>query len=189
MKRSTLPLRVEQLETRDLPAVYGVPWLDGSNITLSFAADGTSTMYGGSVLTQMLTPLGVSAAELEVLRAYQTWVEQANLNIGIVVDGGQAAGANGAIQGDPRFGDIRIAAYDMALDVLANCGERDVPIHEMKGFVAGLLGPDDVIVSVANRQHTAVSRLASAAGIERAAVQGNSTVVCVDCRNGITICR
>src|SRR5262249_9217940 len=92
------PLRaVERLEERDVPAVFGVPWLDGSNLTLSFAPDGTSVLGDSSVLSQSLAPLGDSTAKLEILRAFQTWVEQANVNIGLIPDGGQAFGANGAI--------------------------------------------------------------------------------------------
>ena len=42
--------------------------------------------------------------------AFQTWAVQTNLNIGLVADGGQPLGTNGAVQGDARFGDIRVAA-------------------------------------------------------------------------------
>src|SRR6266850_336748 len=103
MKRTAHPLRVERLEDRDVPAVFGVPWLDGSNLTLSFAPDGTPTMGGSSTLSQTLSALGDNAAKLQILRAFQTWAEQANVNIGVVADGGQSFDTNGAIQGDTRF--------------------------------------------------------------------------------------
>ena len=54
-----------------------------------------------------------------MLRAFQNWVANANLNVGVVADGGQDFTVGGAIQGDPRFGDIRIGARPLAGDVLA----------------------------------------------------------------------
>src|SRR5207249_653277 len=41
------------------------------------------------------------------------------INVGLVADGGAPVGGPGAIQGDLRFGDIRIAAHPMAPDVLS----------------------------------------------------------------------
>src|SRR5262249_52828736 len=58
-------------------------------------------------------------AKLEVLRAFQTWVANANLNVGLMGDGGQDFTVGGALQSDPRFGDIRIGARPLANDVLA----------------------------------------------------------------------
>jgi Matrixin len=43
------------------------------------------------------------------LRAFQTWAVNSNINIGLVNDGGEPMGAPGMIQGDPRFGAIRVA--------------------------------------------------------------------------------
>src|SRR5262249_8438046 len=53
------------------------------------------------------------------LRAIQTWTAQANINVSVVADGGQALGASGMQQRDARFGDIRIAARDLGPDALA----------------------------------------------------------------------
>ena len=52
--------------------------------------------------------------EQAILRAYQTWAVAANLNIGLVSDGGEPLGGAGALQGDTRFGDIRIAAIPLS---------------------------------------------------------------------------
>src|SRR5262249_11024459 len=63
--------------------------------------------------------------EREILRAFQTWAVQANINIGVVADGGQPFGSAGRPQGDPRFGDIRIGAYPQAQDELATASPYD----------------------------------------------------------------
>src|SRR5438093_9437832 len=93
-------LRLESLEDRAVPAVFGEPWLDGRHVTLSFATDGTSISGVGSSFTASLGSLGVNAAKLEILRAFQSWVVNANVNIGLVDDSNWAFGTPGAIQGD-----------------------------------------------------------------------------------------
>src|SRR5262249_38293246 len=54
-----------------------------------------------------------------VLRAFQSWAAVANVNFGLVSDGGQAVGTSGRLQGDPRFGDIRVSGLNMSPEVLA----------------------------------------------------------------------
>jgi hypothetical protein len=111
----------EALEDRALPSTFGVPWADPSRLTISFAGDGTATPLGPNTLAQSLSSAGTSTAwKLEILRAFQTWAAQANINLGLVTDGGQALGTVGAIQGDARFGDIRVAAAPLSPDVLAS---------------------------------------------------------------------
>ena len=67
-----------------------------------------------------MSSAGPAAAwQREILRAFQTWAVNANINIGLVTDGGQALGTTGAVQGDSRFGDIRIAAGPFASDEVA----------------------------------------------------------------------
>ena len=107
MTRQRFPFRprAEQLERRDTPAVFGVAW-PTPNVTLSFAPDGTDVNGSPSRLTATLG----AAGRAEVLRAVQTWATAANVNVGLVADGGQPLGAAGAPVHDPRFGDIRIAA-------------------------------------------------------------------------------
>jgi hypothetical protein len=120
MKRPKSPiLRVQPLEDRTAPAVFGEAWLDGRHLTLSFAPDGTLISGVGSLLGSATSPLGSQAAKLEILRAFQTWAANANLNIGLVNDNGAAFGSAGAIQTDPRFGDIRIGARILGSDVVA----------------------------------------------------------------------
>src|SRR5262245_28576173 len=112
-------LRLESLEDRAVPAVFGEPWLDGRHLTLSFATDGTSLSSVGSNLTSALSPLGWDAARTELLRAFQSWAVQANLNVGAAADSNWAFGTAAAIQGDPRFGDIRIGGRNLSNEVIA----------------------------------------------------------------------
>ena len=121
MKFARLGSAFEALEDRSLPTTFGVPWADPEHLTFSFVADGTQTPLGTSSLSQVLNSAGTSAQwKLEILRAFQTWAVNANINIGLVTDGGQVLGAVGAVQGDARFGDIRVAAVGLSPDVLAS---------------------------------------------------------------------
>jgi hypothetical protein len=110
---------VELLEDRLAPATFGVPWADPSHLTLSFAPDGTQVADQSSALFQTLGVQNSAAWKTEILRAFQTWAVQANINIGLVADSGLPLGTPGLPQGDPRFGDIRIATYPLAPDVVA----------------------------------------------------------------------
>jgi hypothetical protein len=57
----------------------------------------------------------------------------ANINIGLVPDGGQPLGTNGAPEGDPRFGDIRIAAFPLSTNAVAEAS----PFNVMSGTSSG----------------------------------------------------
>jgi hypothetical protein len=107
-------LSVEQLEDRVTPS-WGVPWFDGSSLTLSFVPDGTDISGKAS---NLFSALGANSSQAqwkgEILRAYQTWAVQSNLNIGLVNDGGQPMGVAGAPQEDIRFGDIRVGARPLS---------------------------------------------------------------------------
>lgn len=109
-----MPLRIEALEPRDVPATFGTPWPDGEHLTLSFAPDGTAV--GGA--PSDFAALG-PAARRAVLAAFQQWAAHANVNVGLVADSGAAFGTGGAVQGDPRFGDVRVGGRSLAGDVLA----------------------------------------------------------------------
>ena len=110
------------LEDRTLPhTAFGVPWADPGHLTLSFAPDGAPTQLGGSSLYQSLAPAGSAAAwEWELLRAFQTWAAETNVNVGLVGDGGQPFGSPGAVQGDGRFGDVRVGAAPLSSRVVAS---------------------------------------------------------------------
>src|SRR5262249_29128267 len=88
--------------------------------TLSFAPDGTQIAGHASSLFQSLNAKQPPDVwQCEVLQAFQTWAVQANINIGLVSDGGQAFGISGPAQHDPRFGDIRVGAQAMSAESLA----------------------------------------------------------------------
>jgi hypothetical protein len=111
-------LKLELLESRELPTVFGTPWPDGEHLTLSFAPDGTSISGMPSNLQQMLSQLGPQS-EYDILQAFQTWAVESNINIGLVSDDGSAFGIGRDVQGDPRFGDIRIGGISLPSDVVA----------------------------------------------------------------------
>ncbi|HSQ56491.1 MAG TPA: matrixin family metalloprotease [Gemmata sp.] len=114
---------IERLEDRSLPSAFGTPWPDAEHLTFSFAPDGTITTQGGSVLTAVMSQAASDAVwQREILRAFQTWAVNAGINIGVVKDGGQDFGVAGAVQGDSRFGDIRIGAAGGAADEVASAG-------------------------------------------------------------------
>jgi hypothetical protein len=113
-------LDVDFLEGRAVPATFGVPWADPSRLSLSFAPDGTAIAAHTSSLFQTLGAQQSTATwQRAILEAFQTWAVQANLNIGLVSDGGEAFGTTGPAQFDPRFGDIRIGAQPMSSDALS----------------------------------------------------------------------
>ncbi|MCI0700904.1 MAG: matrixin family metalloprotease [Planctomycetia bacterium] len=119
--RRRLGSQLETLEDRTLPTTFGIPWADPEHLTLSFVADGTQTPIGTSSLSAELAQAGSSAAwQQEILRGFQTWAMQTNIDIGLVADGGQALGTIGAVQSDSRFGDIRIAAAPLSAESLAS---------------------------------------------------------------------
>jgi Matrixin len=119
-RNKTRRLSVERLEDRAVPATFGVPWSDPSRLTLSFAPDGTSVAGNPSSLFQLLNAQQPTAVwQREVLQAFQTWAVQANINIGLVTDGGEPFGVAGPPQHDARFGDIRVGTEAMAADSLS----------------------------------------------------------------------
>lgn len=113
-------LRVEQLEVRDTPAQFGIPW-PNHNISLSFVPDGTLIDGVPSNLSALMAGNGVAESvwKTEFVHAAQTWLQAANLSVGFVEDNGAPIGSPGFSQGDQHFGDIRISARPLGSDVLA----------------------------------------------------------------------
>jgi hypothetical protein len=135
------PLLLERLENRDVPALFGVPWTDARHLTLSFVPDGTPVDGVGSNLFASM-PGDAVTWQREILRAMQAWAQVANINVGVVADSGDPLGTPGAPQGDPRFGDIRVAARPLSDNVLA--------ITTPSGFLGGTRAGDIVINSNAH---------------------------------------
>jgi hypothetical protein len=119
MQRANRPT-LEHLEDRSVPATFmGGVWPDPQHLTLSFVPDGTQTGSGPSNLFATLGAQNAAAWEQTMLRAVQTWAFNSNINITVVPDSGDPLGTPGAAQGDPRFGDIRIAAVPLASSTVA----------------------------------------------------------------------
>ena len=138
--RQRTRLFLERLEDRTAPATFGNPWPDAHHLTLSFVPDGTRIGKQSSQLFQTLnSQLGTASTvwETEILRAVQTWTSVANIDVGVVPDGGQAMGVPGQVHGDGRFGDIRIAGSPMSGAGIAIATPYDV--------TAGTLGGDIVL--------------------------------------------
>jgi hypothetical protein len=102
---------LEILEHRLTPSTFGSVWPNPSGLTLSFVQDNTDA--GGapsSLFHQLNAQASTNQWQTAILRAFQTWAVNTNVNIGLVGDDGEALGSIGAVQGDARFGDIRLAA-------------------------------------------------------------------------------
>src|SRR5437868_4444770 len=110
---------LEQLESREVPAIFGIPWSDARHLTLSFVPDGTNVDGTGSVLFSNMTQGTTAQWQAAILRAAAAWSAATNINVGVVADGGQDLGAPGAAHGDARFGDIRISARPLSGNELA----------------------------------------------------------------------
>jgi hypothetical protein len=119
LQRRRAQFAVEALEERCTPATSGIAWPNGQQMTLSFVPDGTKVDgYFSSLFKTLNSQTSTAAWEREILRAFQSWAQYANLNVGVVSDGGQPLGTAGAVQGDSRFGDIRVAAAPLASGTL-----------------------------------------------------------------------
>ena len=119
-KTITRSMRCEQLEQRWTPAQFGIPWPDSTHLTMSFAPDGTQVETEQNQLATALDAQMPRATwQRSILQAAQTWANAANLNIGLVADGGQPIGVAGLTQGDARFGDIRVVGLPLGDDALA----------------------------------------------------------------------
>jgi hypothetical protein len=126
--------QVESLGDRAVPATFGNPW-PSPNLTISFVPDGTDVHGAPSRLSQLFAGIPTDVWQGEILRAFQAWAVAANVNVGIVADGGQPLGAPGAPQGDARFGDIRIAAVPLAPDAAALAAPFDLTAGSRSGDV------------------------------------------------------
>lgn len=118
MKARSSRLILQPLEERLVPAIYNNPWTDPGNLTISFATEGTLIDGAPSQLYQELGP-ATATWQQEILRAFQTWGSQVNINVTIVPDDASPFGAPGPMQGDYHHGDIRIGACSLGTKELA----------------------------------------------------------------------
>jgi hypothetical protein len=133
---------LETLEDRTMPAVFGIPWPNAQQLTVSFVPDGTvlratdvtgSTAPQTSNLFAQMSAIPTEVWQSEVLRALQTWASRINSNLVVVPDSGDAFGTPGASQGDPRFGDIRIGGGSLCSSSVSLA----VPYSDLAGTWAG----------------------------------------------------
>src|SRR5439155_4512707 len=88
MRRTTV-LNLEHLEDRLAPATFGNPWPD-SHLTISFAPDKTQVGDRQSILFKTLNAQASSSSwQAAILKAFQTWAANSNLDFSVVSDGGQ----------------------------------------------------------------------------------------------------
>src|SRR5262249_59013862 len=125
-------LQVESLEARTVPySASGNLWPQPGLITLSFQPDGTD--LGGqssNLISTFNADFGsASAWQNAVLKAAQSWAQQANVNFAVVSDGGAASGTGSYQQGDPTFGDVRVGGFDFGGNSILALGFMPPPIN------------------------------------------------------------
>ncbi len=89
--------------------------------------------YSNSLRTVLDQVADRSVWQETVLRAFQTWAVQANINIGLVPDRGDALGTVGLANNDPRFGEFRVGAFPQP-GVLASA----LPYQQIAGTWSGM---------------------------------------------------
>lgn len=110
--KNSARIAAEVLECRAMPATFGVAWPDARNLSVSFPTDDASIGAYSNSLREVLDQVTDRKVWQEtVLRAFQTWAVQANINIGLTPDRGDTFGTVGLSVNDPRFGEIRIGAF------------------------------------------------------------------------------
>lgn len=127
--KPTTKLSVEALEAREVPAVFGNPWPNAGSLTLSFAPDNTIVAgYSQDILGwgqpsrlfSEMSAAGTTAQwQTELLRAFQTWAVNSNINIGLVPDGGTPFGPLSESPNAGSSGQIRVGAFLASTDVIA----------------------------------------------------------------------
>jgi hypothetical protein len=118
--RSTSRLLLEVLEDRCTPSSLAQPWPNPGHLTLSFVPDGTLLSGAPSNLFGTLNHVATTSQWQQIiLKAFQTWAVQTNVNVGVVSDNGAPLGTDGAVQGDARFGDIRVGMQALPASLVA----------------------------------------------------------------------
>src|SRR5262249_10008378 len=138
---------LETLEDRTAPATWGNPWPDAAHLTLSFAPDGT--LIGGQA-SNLFAKLDLVAShqtwQTMILRAFQAWAVNANINVGLTAAGGQALGSSVGVQAVPRSGrvgragapiDRGVVAFASPFAGISGTWAGGVRIHTAQGFSIG----------------------------------------------------
>ncbi len=133
-------LRMESLERRDQPTVFGNPWPNGDRLTMSFAANGVeysnqtwgSGTFNSNLFSELNGSMSQSVWQGELLKAVYAWTSQANVNVGLTADSGRAFGPEGFSVSGPAAADWRVGAFDQSAEVLAT----SIPYHPLTGYHA-----------------------------------------------------
>ena len=123
-------LNLESFEPRDVPAaLFATTWANAGALTLSFAPDLTpiagysQDFLGTGQLSGLYAEMAGSGTaaqwQREILRAFQAWAVQSNINIGLVPDGGSPFGPLSTAPGANPSGQIRVGAFAAGPDVVA----------------------------------------------------------------------
>jgi hypothetical protein len=133
---------LETLESRLVPySATSLHWTL-TDVSVSYLPDGTSLNGKPSSLFAHLDTAGPAALwQREFARALQTWANYAPLNFHFVEDDGSASNTWGLIQGDSRFGDIRLGAIPLS-GMLAG-----TIFPSTKGSTQGGTNSGDIILS------------------------------------------
>lgn len=142
-------LVVERLESRLALDAAGLSAIAASELTLSFVPDGTDVAGQTSGLFADRELQQIPGWQDIVTRAFQTWADLVHVPVRVVADSGDRLGTLGAVQGDSRFGDVRIAGVPLPSDTFA----MSVPYSDLvSGTWAGdlILGTNAPIDSAAD---------------------------------------
>ena len=125
-RRAARSPSIECLEIRSLLTALG--WSDVTNLTISFAPDGTNIAGNSNQLNASLEHLGTPEQwQSIVVSAFESWLNELGFSISVVADSGDDFGINGATHGDARFGDVRMGAILLTSEVLATA----IPQNEL----------------------------------------------------------
>ncbi len=97
----------------------GLAWASHPELTISFAPDGTDVAGQSSSLFAEMSTLEGQPWQQTILSAFEAWANFIVMDVLEVPDSGDRFGISGPVQGDPRFGDVRIAAVELSTDVIA----------------------------------------------------------------------
>jgi len=112
-------LGIERLDARVLLDADGIAWA-ALDLTISFAPDGTNIAgYENSLFTEFNSLAASDSWRDTIVRGFQTWAQYTTATVTTVDDSGEPFGVPGPTQGDARFGDVRVGAIPMAVDVIA----------------------------------------------------------------------
>jgi hypothetical protein len=129
---------LEFLESRITPYVLsGYTWAN-PNVSVSYMPDGTVIQVGhpSNLFAVYNAAYPQATWQREVAMSLQAWADVSNLNFHFVSDDGSPQGTAGLVQGDPRFGDIRLGGYNYGAGGIL--GEGWNPISTTTGGDADL---------------------------------------------------